>query len=136
MYQKIILLGNVGRDAPAMRYTADGTPVTSFSMATNETWRSGDDKKQRTTWWRVSCWRKQAEIVSQYVTPGMQVLVEGTITPGDDGSPRTWTGQDGITRASYELRADVVRFVGGRSSDEAPSQDTPVRSTEATGMPF
>ena len=56
MYQKVVLVGNLGRD-PEMRYTSDGTPVTSFSIATNETWTDRDgQQQQRTTSWRISAW--------------------------------------------------------------------------------
>ena len=66
MYHKIILVGNLGRD-PEMRYTPSGQQVTSFSMATSEKWTGQDGQVQeRTIWWRVTVWGKQAENVNQY----------------------------------------------------------------------
>ncbi|PIE81498.1 MAG: single-stranded DNA-binding protein [Chloroflexi bacterium] len=119
MYQKIIIVGNLGRD-PEMRYMPDGTAVTSFSVATNRRWtdRASGQPVDETTWFRVSVWGRQAETANEYLSKGRKVLVEGQITPDrGTGGPRLWTAQDGTVRASFEVRADSVRFIGGR--DEA-----------------
>jgi single-strand DNA-binding protein len=116
MYQKLIIVGNLGRD-PEMRYMPDGTAVSSFSMATNRSWtdRSSGQQVDETTWFRVSVWGRQAEAVNQYLTKGRRVLVEGRLVPDrQTGGPRLWTGQDGSVRASFEVRADSVQFLGGR----------------------
>ncbi|GAB4282229.1 MAG: single-stranded DNA-binding protein [Candidatus Promineifilaceae bacterium] len=119
MYQKIILIGNLGRD-PEMRYMPDGTAVTSFSIATNRRWtdRSTGQPVDETTWFRISVWGRQAETTNQYLSRGKKVLVEGTLTPDrNTGGPRLWTAQDGTVRASFEVRADTVRFLSGRDDD-------------------
>ena len=116
MYQKIIVVGNLGRD-PEMRYMPDGTAVTSFSVATSRRWTDGatGEPREETVWFRVSVWRKQAESANQYLSKGIKVLVEGRIKPDPStGAPRLWTGQDGTVRASYEITADVVRFLSSR----------------------
>lgn len=116
MYQKVIIAGNLGRD-PEMRYMPDGTPVTNFSVATNRRWTDGTtgEPREETIWFRVSVWRRQAEIANEYLSKGSQVLVEGRIRPDPQtGEPRIWTAQDGTVRATYEITADVVRFLGGR----------------------
>jgi single-strand DNA-binding protein len=66
MYQKIIVVGNVGRD-PEMRYMPDGTAVTSFSVATNRRWtdRASGQPVDETTWFRVSVWGRRAEVANQ-----------------------------------------------------------------------
>ena len=115
MYQKIIIIGNLGRD-PELRYTQDGTPVANFSVATNYR-RSNQDGSQKddTTWFRVSVWRRQAETCNEYLQKGRRVLVEGRLnTDPATGGPRIWTGQDGQPRASFEITAQTVRFLGGR----------------------
>ena len=114
-YQKVIIVGNLGRD-PEMRYTPDGTPVTSFSVATNRRWKNQDGSQgEETTWFRVSAWRRQAEVAAQYLTKGRQVMVEGRMAVDRaTGGPRVWTAQDGTPRASYELTADRIIFLGGR----------------------
>jgi single-strand DNA-binding protein len=115
MYQKVIIIGNLGRD-PEMRYMADGTAVTSFSVATNRRWtdRATGQPVDETTWFRVSVWRNQAETANQYLSKGSKVLVEGRLKPDANGGPRTWTAQDGTVRASFEITADTVRFLSGR----------------------
>lgn len=135
MYQKIIIAGNLGRD-PEMRYLPDGTAVTNFSMATNRRWtdRNTGQPVDETIWFRVSVWGRQAETANQYLSRGRPVLVEGSLIPDrNTGGPRLFTRQDGTVGASFEVRADTVRFLGGReegpsyeegeSYDEAPAQE-------------
>jgi single-strand DNA-binding protein len=108
MYQRTIVVGHLGRD-PEMRYTPSGVPVTSFSIATTRKWTNANGEPQeKTTWFRVTCWRKQAELAAQYLQKGRPVLVEGEI----DAS--AWTDREGNPRASLELTAFTVRFLGGR----------------------
>jgi single-strand DNA-binding protein len=115
MYQKIILVGNLGQD-PEMRYTADGTPVTNFSLATNRRWSNADGSQgEETIWWRVTAWRRLAETCNEYLQKGRQVLVEGRMTPDPEtGGPRVYTRRDGTSGAAYEVRALTVKFLGGR----------------------
>lgn len=113
MYQKITIIGNLGSD-PEMRYMPDGTAVTSFSVATSRRWtdnRSGQAQDE-TTWFRVSVWRKQAEVANQYLSKGRRVLVEGRLKPDPQtGGPRLWTRQDGTMSASYEITAENILFL-------------------------
>ena len=124
MYQKVIIVGNLGRD-PEMRYTPDGTPVTNFSVATNRKWNNPDGSQgEETVWFRVTAWRRLAETCNQYLQKGRQVLVEGQLKPDPaTGAPRIWTGNDGVARAQYELRAFTVQFLGGRGA--APPSEAP-----------
>lgn len=116
MYQKIIVVGNIGGD-PEMRYMADGTAVTNFSIAYN---RRRNDRQtgqmvDETTWFRVSIWGKRAEVANQYLTKGRQVLVEGQLrVDPNTGSPRIFTRQDGTVGASLEITASNFSFVGTR----------------------
>jgi single-strand DNA-binding protein len=123
MYHKLIIVGNLGRD-PEMRYTPDGTPVTTFSVATNRRWTGSDGQQQEeTVWFRVTAWRRLAEVCNQYLQKGRQVLIEGRLRPDENGGPRVWTGNDGVARASYEVTAETVKFLGGRG--EGPSPEAP-----------
>ena len=119
MYQKIIIIGNLGQD-PEMRYTPDGTPVTNFSVATNRRWTNADGSPgEETIWFRVSAWKRLAETCNQYLQKGRQVFIEGQLKPDPaTGGPRIWTGNDGVARASFEVTAFRVLFLGGRG--EAP----------------
>ena len=117
MFQQLILVGNLGSD-PEIRYTSDGTPVASFSLAVNRRWNKEDGSHgEETTWFRVSAWRKQAEIVNQYLKKGRQVMVIGRV------SARPYTGADGSARASLDVTADTIKFIGGGGggrSDDSP----------------
>ncbi|MEA3345806.1 MAG: single-stranded DNA-binding protein [Chloroflexota bacterium] len=117
MYQKIFIVGNLGND-PELRYTPQGTPVVHFSVATNRRWTNTDGSQgEETAWFRVTVWRRQAETCAQYLTKGRQVLVEGRLNPDPDtGGPRVWTGNDGVARASYEVTARTVKFLGRRGA--------------------
>ena len=117
MYQKVIIAGNLGGD-PEMRYMSDGTAVTNFSVATSRRWtnKASGEQQEETIWFRVSVWGRQAETANEYLSKGRQVLVEGRMKPDPQtGGPRIWTGQDGAPRASFEMTADTVRFIGGRA---------------------
>ena len=108
MYQKTIVVGHLGRD-PEMRYTQSGVPVTSFSVATTRKWSSASGEQQeKTTWFRVTCWRKLAELTAQYLKKGRLVLVEGDIEAS------AFTDREGNARASLELTATNIKFLGGR----------------------
>jgi len=114
MYQKLIIVGNVGRD-PEMRFTPSGQGVTSFSVAVNNEYTSNTGEKvSETTWFRVSAWGKQAEICNQYVKKGMRVLVEGRLTADKaTGGPRVWES-NGEYKASFEVNSETVRFLSGK----------------------
>jgi single-strand DNA-binding protein len=115
MFLTIIAAGAVGRD-PEQRFTPSGQAVTSFSMATNRQYTapSGETVKE-TTWLRVTCWGKLAEVVSQYVKKGSKVLIEGTLKPDPaTGSPKIYKKSDGTDGTSYEVTAQTVRFLSSR----------------------
>jgi single-strand DNA-binding protein len=134
-YQSTTILGNVGSSAE-MRYTPSGVPVTNFSVAVNRRWTTTDGQQQeKTTWFRVTTWRKLAEVCGEYVHKGMQVLVVGEIE-----EPNVYTAKDGTQRSNLELTANTVRFVGGKRDEgdqDAPRQqvETPVLA-ELDEIPF
>jgi len=110
---KVILIGNLGRD-PEVRYTAGGTPVANFSMATSERWTDASgDRKERTEWHKVVVWAKQAEIVGEYLRKGKQVYVEGSL------QTREWTDREGNKRYTTEVKAQRVQMLG-RPDDREP----------------
>lgn len=131
MYHKVIVVGNLGRD-PEMRYTPDGTPVATFSLATNRRWTNPDGTPgEETIWFRVTCWRRLAETVTEYLAKGRTVLVEGRLQPDRaTGGPRVYQKQDGTYGAAYELTAETVRFLGGRGevTNGAETMTAPVAS--------
>jgi len=132
MFHKIILVGNLGRD-PEMRYTPNGQAVTSFPVAVNRTYNdSAGQQVKETIWIRVSAWGKQAETCKQYLSKGRQVLVEGRLNPDDNGNPRIWNASDGTPRASFEVTAQTVQFLGGPGGDAASA---PTEEGSAMGLP-
>jgi single-strand DNA-binding protein len=139
MYQKLIIIGRLGRD-PEMRYTPSGVPVTSFSVATDRRWTDQNGQLQeRTVWFRVSAWRRLAETTNQYLSKGRMVLVEGELS-----EPTPYQSRDGEWRASLEVTARNVQFLGGRDEGggapaaaggrEAPSEEAPTLDEEE--IPF
>jgi single-strand DNA-binding protein len=108
MYQKTVVVGHLGKD-PEMRYTPSGVPVTSFNVATTRKWTNANGEQQeKTTWFRVTCWRKLAELAAQYLQKGRLVLVEGDI------EAQAYTDREGNARASLELTASTLKFLGSR----------------------
>ncbi len=124
MFHRITLIGFVGQ-APQMRYTEEGTPVTNFSVATNRKWTNAEGTPgEETIWFRVTAWGKLGETCNQYLSKGRQVFVEGRLKPDPaTGGPRIWTGQDGVSRASFELTALTVQFLGGRAEGAAAAPE-------------
>jgi len=120
MYQKLIIVGNLGQD-PELRYTQSGQAVTNFSVATSRRWTGSDGQQQEeTVWFRVSVWGKQAETCNQYLNKGRQVMCEGRMNiDKETGGPRVWQDQNGNWRASYEMTAFDVRFLGQRSDGDS-----------------
>ena len=131
MWHKIILAGNLGRD-PEMRFTPSGVPVTNLSVATNREYKDKNGASvKETLWWKVAVWGPAAGPCNEFLHKGRQVLVEGTIVGDENGNPRMWKDNDGNMRASFEIRADTVKFIGGRNDGvEVGSQ------TEAEEIPF
>ena len=125
MYQKLTIVGNLGRD-PEMRYTQSGQAVCSFSVATNRRWTGSDGQQQEeTVWFRVSTWGKRAETCNQYLNKGRLVLCEGRLTVDrETGEPRVWQDQNGKWRASYEMTAFEVKFIGQRGDSSSFSGDS------------
>lgn len=136
---EIILVGNVGRD-PELRFTNSGRAVCEFSLAVNRTWldQATNERRQETTWFRVTIWGQQAETVNQYVQKGKQVLVVA-----DRIEASAYVGQDGTPRANLQVTARTVRFLsggaaasgggGGAGYHDETTYDPP---SEADDIPF
>jgi single-strand DNA-binding protein len=116
-FNKVILVGNLGRD-PELRYTPQGTPVCSFSMATNERRKDKTGEMQdQTTWFRVTLWGRQAETASQYLTKGKPVYIEGRLRVEE------WTDRDGKPRHTLEVNATDMQFIGGARGEQEPPME-------------
>src|SRR6266851_3948245 len=132
---KVMLIGRLTRD-PEMRYTPSGSPVTSFSLATNRYGQGPDgEKKEYTDYHNVVVWnigkRNLAEIAGQYLHKGSLVYVEGRL------QTRSWEGQDGQKRTRTEINANDVQFLdtrggsgGGGGGGAEVAQDNEFAPTE------
>ncbi|MEM9290639.1 MAG: single-stranded DNA-binding protein [Acidobacteriota bacterium] len=109
MVNKVILIGNLGRD-PEVRTTTSGQTVASFSIATSRRWRDRDGNRQeQTEWHNIVVWGRQAEIAGQYLTKGRQVFIEGRL------QTRSWDDrQTGEKRYRTEIVADTFQMLGNR----------------------
>ena len=104
---KVILVGNLGRDAE-LRYTPGGAAVATLNMATTEVWNDkAGAKQEKTEWHRVIFWGKVAESLTEYLTKGKQVYVEGRL------QTRQWDDKDGNKRYTTEIRGDKIVLLGG-----------------------
>lgn len=128
-FNKIILVGNLGRD-PELRYTPQGTPVCSFTLATNERRKDRAGENQDvTTWFRVTLWGRQAETASQYLSKGRPVYIEGRLRVEE------WTDKDGKQRHTLEVHATDMQFIGGRGDEGGVSSVRTEHSTPGRNEP-
>jgi single-strand DNA-binding protein len=119
MINKAVLIGNLGKD-PEVRYTATGTAIATFSVATTDSWKdreSGEVKKD-TEWHRIVCFGRVAEIAGEYLHKGKQVYIEGKI------QYRSWETDDGEKKYITEIKAHIVKFLGGAKGKKASEDDS------------
>ncbi|MBK9711708.1 MAG: single-stranded DNA-binding protein [Kouleothrix sp.] len=120
---KVMLTGHLGAD-PEMRYTPQGSAVTTFRVASGRTWKSSDGTQHDDTeWFRIVAWDKLGEICNQYLTKGTRVYVEGRL------QTRKWQDQNGLDRYSTEVIANDMIILSSkqdRASAPAPEYDAPV----------
>jgi len=124
MFNKIILIGNLTKD-PELRYSPQGTPVSSFTIAVNSNFKSGDQKE--TLFIDVVVFGKTAEACGQYLSKGRPVLVEGRLRE------RRWE-YEGQRRSKCEVVAQTVRFLARREA-QGTSFETPAATPEDFGPP-
>ena len=132
---KAIIIGNLGRD-PEARYTPNGKPTTSFSVACNRVYTVDGERKEETEWFRITTWGRLAETCRDladkgWLTKGRRVYVEGRLRT------RSWEGQDGQKRTEIEIIAsDLVLLDSkprGESSDFAADESGMI---DADHIPF
>ena len=130
---KMIIIGNLGSE-PEMRFTPNGNPVTSFSVATN--WRyttSQGERKEETQWFTVVTWNRLAEQCNQFLTKGRLVYAEGRLRT------RAWDGQDGQKRFRNEIIANKVTFLDKQAAAPLPEEkagEAEASELEPEDVPF
>ena len=110
---KVMLIGNLTRD-PEMRYTNSGTPVVTFGMATNKSWKdTHGEAKELAEFHNVVAWNKMAEICQQLLAKGMKIYVEGSL------NTRSWNAEDGSTRYKTEVRVEDMILLDSKGKQGA-----------------
>jgi single-strand DNA-binding protein len=119
---KVILIGNLGRD-PETRYMPDGGAITNISVATTDVWKDKNGEKQeKTEWHRVAFFGKLAEIAGEYLKKGSQVYVEGRL------QTRKWQDKEGVDKYTTEVVADRMQMLGSRQGMGGGAGAGPERS--------
>lgn len=121
---RVMLIGRLGKD-PEHRYMPNGKGVSNFSIATSEKWTKDGEKQERTEWHNVVAFEKLAEICSEYLRKGSQVLIEGKL------QTRKWQDKEGKDRYTTEIVASGMQMLGGRPQQERQDQPPPSRSPAA-----
>jgi single-strand DNA-binding protein len=109
-YNKVLLLGRLTRD-PELKYTPQGVAVTEIGLAINREYTVGTERRKETTFVDVTFWRRQAEVICQYMKKGGPVFVEGRLVTD------SWETPEGQKRTKLKVLGDNFQFVGGRSGD-------------------
>jgi len=126
MVNKVILIGRLGKD-PEVRYTPDGMMVTSFSLATDESWKDkSGEKQQKTEWHNIVTFGKLAEICGNYLTKGKLVFIEGKI------QTQSWE-KDGQKHYKTQIVAKDMRMLDGKK-DSSGQDDRHRQTAEPDGM--
>jgi len=124
---KVILIGNLGRD-PEVRYLPEGGAVANISIATTDTWKDkSGEKQERTEWHRVAFFGRLAEIAGEYLKKGSQVYIEGSLRT------RKWQDKEGQERFTTEIRADVMQMLGRREGGGAEPMAREAREPATAG---
>ena len=124
---KVILIGRAVRD-PEMRYTPNGTAVTSFTLANNSSYGSGDNKKESVSYFDCVAWSKAAEIITEYLKKGKQILITGRL------NQRSWKDSDGNNKSKIEIVVEEFQFIGGKD-DSTKSDHKPEPKPETKPEP-
>lgn len=129
---KVILIGNLGRD-PEVRYTSNGLPVATVTLATSEVWKDkqSGENQERTEWHRIVFFQRLAEIAGEYLRKGSKIFVEGRL------QTRKWQDKNGQDRYTTEIIGDNMQMLDSKGGgiNDIPSTTTKPATTSATTEP-
>lgn len=115
---RVMLIGNLGKD-PEVRYTASGTAVASFSLATSEKFKNKSGEwEERTEWHNLTLWGRLAEIAGEYLAKGKTIYIEGRL------QTRKWQDKDGKDRYTTEVIGERMQMLSGKSEGGSSSGNT------------
>jgi len=115
-FNQVIIMGNVGKEVE-MRFLSSGVPVSTFSVAVNNSYTKDGEKVTETEWFSVTCWNKLAEVVNQYAGKGMPIFVEGRL------KTRSWE-KDGQKHYKTEIIASRVQFLGRKEAAATEQEES------------
>lgn len=125
---KVILIGNLGRDPEVMTFD-NGVKKTSFSLATSESYKNKEGQRvDQTEWHNIVMWRGLAEVAEKYLRKGSQIYIEGKI------KTRSYE-QDGVKKYVTEIYADNMTMLGKRDSEYGDSQAQPQAKPQTAEEP-
>jgi single-strand DNA-binding protein len=126
MINKVILIGNLGAD-PEVRYTQNGAPVASFTVATTEKWKDqAGQLQERTEWHRLVAWNRLAEIAGEYLGKGSRVYIEGKL------QTRKWD-KDGVAHYTTEVVVRELKMLSPRKTGDSSRQEPPPPAANGYG---
>ncbi len=135
-YQMITIVGNVGRDAE-LRYLKDGTAVTDFSVAVSKYTGRGEDRKEKTTWFKVTIWRERAETAAQLIRKGTKILVTGEVDVDAymDKTSNQPRASLTITAGTFQLLSPKAEAQGGDGQQQEESYGSPAPASTGRSAP-
>lgn len=127
---KVMVIGNIGKD-PELRYTAGGTAVASFSLATTDRIKGKDGNwEDKTEWHNITLWARLAEIAGEYLTKGKTVYIEGRL------QTRKWQDKDGKDRYTTEIVGERMQMLGGKGERKEPQGNDESQFDTDSEIPF
>ena len=123
---KVILVGNLGKD-PEVRSLANGSQVTSITIATSESWtdKQSGQKQERTEWHRVVFFNRLAEIAGEHLKKGRKVYVEGSL------QTRSWEDQQGVKKYATEIKVKEMQMLDSKGAPIASPERAQPAHTRA-----
>ena len=133
---KVMLIGNVGRD-PEVKITTTGTKKVSFSLATSQKYKdAAGEYKEKTQWHNIVCWGKLGDLIEKMIFKGSSLFIEGEITH------RKWEDKNGIQKTITEINGNNFQILGARTNEQkrdqnqSSTQDNYVSDNEDDDLPF
>ena len=127
-FNKVMLMGNLTRD-PELRYTSNGSAVTSFGLAVNRKFKQGEEWKEDVCFVDITVWGKQGENCAEYLSKGRPAFVEGRLQYS------TWES-DGQKKSKLEVVANTVQFLGSRSDSHGETSSGQTTVSNEDDVPF
>lgn len=127
---KVIIIGHLGND-PEMRTMPNGDAVANISVATSESWtdKNTGERREITEWHRIVFYRRQAEIVGQYLSKGSKIYIEGKL------KTRKWQDQSGQDRYLTEIIGDCLQMLDNKSNEQQTQRNSGQNYAKAKGKP-